>query len=74
MGPVVVPRGHQEKSPLLMSARFFPVISPAEFGRLGSFYFWEVDPGFGKCAEAHFPPLFITFRRFRHFESDRGVS
>ena len=74
MGPVVVPRGHQEKSPLLMSARFFPVISPAKFGRLGSFYFWEVDPGFGKCAEAHFPPLFITFRRFRHFESDRGVS
>ena len=25
-----------------MSARFFSVISPAKYGRLGSFYFWEV--------------------------------
>ena len=47
-----------------MSARFFPVISPAKSGRLGSFYFWEVDLWFLKCASVHFLPLFITFVTF----------
>ena len=62
--------GHQEKSLLLMSARFFLVIPPTKFGHLWLFYFWEVHCGFGKCTSVCFPPLFITFHCFRHFESD----
>ena len=34
---------HQEKSRLLLSARFSSAISPTKFGRLGSVYFWEAD-------------------------------
>ena len=52
---------HQEKSWLLLSASFFSVISPAKPGRLGSFYFYEVDTWLSKM---HFCALSATFSRF----------
>ena len=53
-----------------MSARFFSPVSPAKNGRLLSFYFREVETW---LLEAHFYALFVTYRYFQHFESDRST-
>ena len=58
---------YQEKPWLLLSAKNLSAISPAKSGRLGSIYFWEVDPGFPKCETNRSPGqpvLFIPSDRF----------
>ena len=59
------------KSPLLLSANLFLVVSPAKFGRLRASYFQGADTW---LSEVHFQPLAAAFRAFGHFESDRGIS
>ena len=47
------------------------MISPAKFGRIGSAYFWEVDPGFGKCvlcAFRDFSSLSVVFGTLKVIE------
>ena len=61
-------RTHQEKSRLLMSAKFFTVIPPAKFGRLGLLLLPEVGTW---LPEARFCALPAAFGHFQHFESDR---
>jgi len=59
---------HQEKSWLLMSAKFFTVIPPAKFGRLALLLLPEVGTW---LLEVRFCALPAAFGHFQHFESDR---
>ena len=77
---ITISQSYQEKSQLLMSARFFSVISPAKSGCLESFYFWEVDLWLLKvrfCALSatfhHFLLLSALWKWSRHFLMHTGT-
>jgi hypothetical protein len=67
------PPYHQEKVRSLPSARFFSMVSPAKYGRLGPFYFWEVGTWLSKARFWALPATSRHFRCFWHFESDRSL-
>ena len=57
-------------SRLLMSARFFSLVSLTKNGRLWAVHFREVDTW---LLEVHFYALSVAYRYFLHFESDRST-
>jgi len=61
----------QEKSRLLLSAKFFTVIPPAKFGRLGLLYSCEVGTWLPEVRFCALPATSRRFQHFQHFESDR---
>ena len=70
-------RTHQEKSQLLMTARFSSVISRQIWAFMAILLLGSGPLAFESallCTFRHFLSLSVAFRRFRHFESDRDVS